>query len=341
MQGSIVPAIMGKIIFIFLLSIVACLLEKDPLHYDVHFDFSPFTAFGVALSLFLGFRNNACYDRWWEARKQWGKQIITVRNLGRIMNTIAPDHSTTRRILNYASAHSHALRNQLRKEEGDNSIEDRNSFLSKEEIKLMSGCPNPADKILYFANGALRDLLLASHRYVTRPSSEKTESDNDVEKWEITTATSTTRSTDKEPVTTGSGIFPREPIVILDTVMFAEAHKHITELGWVQGACERIENTPVPFPYALLVHRTACFYCLLAPFAMVNSCGWFTPPLMAIIAYVFFGLDELSHHLGHPFSSDQQSLSLTAMCRVIDISTRMAIGEPPPEPLQPVDTVLM
>ena len=32
-----------------------------------------------AISLFLGFRNNASYSRWWEARKQWGKQLITVR----------------------------------------------------------------------------------------------------------------------------------------------------------------------------------------------------------------------------------------------------------------------
>ena len=45
--------------------------------------FAPFTALGVAISLFLGFRNNACYDRWWEGRNQWGKQLIVIRNLGR------------------------------------------------------------------------------------------------------------------------------------------------------------------------------------------------------------------------------------------------------------------
>ena len=33
---------------------------------------TPFSVMGVALSLFLGFRNNAAYDRWWEARKLWG-----------------------------------------------------------------------------------------------------------------------------------------------------------------------------------------------------------------------------------------------------------------------------
>uniref|UniRef100_UPI0020907FFE bestrophin family protein n=1 Tax=Acinetobacter oleivorans TaxID=1148157 RepID=UPI0020907FFE len=31
-----------------------------------------FTLIGVVLSIFLGFKNTACYDRWWEARKLWG-----------------------------------------------------------------------------------------------------------------------------------------------------------------------------------------------------------------------------------------------------------------------------
>lgn len=43
----------------------------------------PFTLIGLALSIFLGFRNNACYDRWWEARKLWGKLINTTRSLAR------------------------------------------------------------------------------------------------------------------------------------------------------------------------------------------------------------------------------------------------------------------
>lgn len=29
----------------------------------------PFTLIGIALSIFMSFRNSACYDRWWEARK--------------------------------------------------------------------------------------------------------------------------------------------------------------------------------------------------------------------------------------------------------------------------------
>jgi len=44
-----------------------------------------FFLLGVAISLFLGFHNNASYDRWWEARKLWGKQIIVTRDLARFL----------------------------------------------------------------------------------------------------------------------------------------------------------------------------------------------------------------------------------------------------------------
>jgi putative membrane protein len=44
---------------------------------------APFTLLGIALSIFLGFRNNACYDRWWEARHQLGMLISEVRSLAR------------------------------------------------------------------------------------------------------------------------------------------------------------------------------------------------------------------------------------------------------------------
>lgn len=352
MEGSIVPAISHKIFAAFLLGIAACLLEKDPYEYDLQYgisivyclccnklimlfifsDFTPFTAFGVALSLFLGFRNNAAYGRWWEARQQWGKQIITVRNLGRIMSTLAPGHSCSRRIMNYASAHSHAMRNQLRSEDG--AIDDRNSFLSKEEIKILSSCPNPADRILYFANDALRELMMEVNKNRC-PHSPTVELSHVVDSTDVDVKVS--ELDDKSPDTAAK----HAGVVMMDSIQMMGVHKHITEMGWVQGACERLEATPVPFPYALLVHRTTCLYCLMAPFAMVRSCGWFTPVVMAIIAYVFFGLDEVSHHLAIPFSDNSQSMPLTAMCNTIDISTRMAIGVDPPERIARTNYIVM
>jgi putative membrane protein len=127
----------------------------------------------------------------------------------------------------------------------------------------------------------------------------------------------------------------------IDSIQANMVHRHLSEMAFVQGACERIKNTPVPFPYELLVHRTVTLYILLAPFAIAKASGWFTPLLMGIISYVFFGLDEVSHQLMNPFSGHSQTLPLEAMCRTIDISSAMALGDPPLENLLPVGSVLM
>jgi putative membrane protein len=52
------------------------------------FSVAPFTLLGIALSIFLGFRNNACYDRWWEARRQLGALVGEVRSLARLTMTL-------------------------------------------------------------------------------------------------------------------------------------------------------------------------------------------------------------------------------------------------------------
>ena len=63
-------------------------------------------------------------------------------------------------------------------------------------------------------------------------------------------------------------------MVQIDSYTCIAVTGQLDELGWVQGACERLLVTPLPFPYVLLVHRTAYLYILLAPFAMAEGMGW-------------------------------------------------------------------
>ncbi|HLT53428.1 MAG TPA: bestrophin family protein [Flavobacteriaceae bacterium] len=46
---------------------------------------------GFALSLLLVFRTNTAYDRWWEARKQWGMLTNVSRNLALKLNGLLKD----------------------------------------------------------------------------------------------------------------------------------------------------------------------------------------------------------------------------------------------------------
>lgn len=45
---------------------------------------------GIVLGLFLVFRTNSAYDRWWEGRKLWGSMVNNTRNLAQKINAFLP-----------------------------------------------------------------------------------------------------------------------------------------------------------------------------------------------------------------------------------------------------------
>ena len=77
LRGSIVKAIAPKVLAILILSIaVAAVVELAPPTGIERVSVTPFTLLGLVLSIFLSFRNSACYDRWWEGRKLWGQLVL-------------------------------------------------------------------------------------------------------------------------------------------------------------------------------------------------------------------------------------------------------------------------
>lgn len=112
-RGSVLPHI-GPTLAAFVL-ISAALVGFD--HYVYKLPESaatPFSVMGVALSLFLGFRNNAAYDRWWEARKLWGASLVDLRALSREADLFLPKPEV-KRLLRLSLACAHLHRCQLRK----------------------------------------------------------------------------------------------------------------------------------------------------------------------------------------------------------------------------------
>lgn len=57
-----------------------------------------YSILGFTLSLFLVFRTNTAYDRWWEGRKLWGELTNAIRNIGIHLNSTLPNHNPQRRI---------------------------------------------------------------------------------------------------------------------------------------------------------------------------------------------------------------------------------------------------
>ena len=55
-------------------------MERWTAWYEEGVPFSAIGALGSALAIFLAFRNNSAYDRWWEARKIWGALVNDSRS---------------------------------------------------------------------------------------------------------------------------------------------------------------------------------------------------------------------------------------------------------------------
>lgn len=116
-RGSVLPYIITRLLLVLAVSVLS-VLSLDwwmSAHAASALSIPPFTLMGVALAIFLGFRNSVSYERYWEARKQWGTLLIGARSLTREVASFAPgDNELPRRVARTLSAFAYALKHQLR-----------------------------------------------------------------------------------------------------------------------------------------------------------------------------------------------------------------------------------
>jgi putative membrane protein len=107
----------------------------------------PLTIFGSALALFIGFRTNSAYQRWWESRGLWGLMINASRSLSRTARNLLPEEALDlkRTIVLRHIAYVNALRCQLRRQPTDAEVL---RFLSRGEAEPSLQRANVANGIL-------------------------------------------------------------------------------------------------------------------------------------------------------------------------------------------------
>lgn len=90
-KGSVLPTIIPQLAFIGLVSCLAVFTHGRIFGEKIPLNPAPFTLFGVALAIFLSFRNNASYERFTEARHLWGDLLISSRALTSQMLCYLPE----------------------------------------------------------------------------------------------------------------------------------------------------------------------------------------------------------------------------------------------------------
>ena len=109
----------------------------------------PMTLLGSALALFLGFRNNNAYNRWWEARTLWGAMVNVSRSFGRaafhLVDNRSESHDLRQALVLRQIAYVNALRCHLRRQP---ALEGITEFLPADEISRLQGVANVPNAIL-------------------------------------------------------------------------------------------------------------------------------------------------------------------------------------------------
>lgn len=117
----------------------------------------------------------------------------------------------------------------------------------------------------------------------------------------------------------------------IDSFTKMQIDQNLNQLSHIVGACERIHNTPIPFPYYLLLHRTIYIYSLLLPFGLLGTLGWLTPFICTFISYTFIGLDAVIDEIKEPFGMEANDLALNALSETVEYSLSEMVGLPLPE----------
>jgi putative membrane protein len=100
----------------------------------------------------------------------------------------------------------------------------------------------------------------------------------------------------------------------LDVYQLTSMKDLISSMIDVLGGCERILKTPIPLAYAIHLKQLLLLYCLALPFQMVNDLAWGTGPVVALISFTLFGIEEIGIEIENPFEHDTNDLPLDSIC---------------------------
>ncbi|HHG8771538.1 TPA: bestrophin family protein [Raoultella planticola] len=158
-HGSVLSKIVFRLLLNVLMSIVAIISYQWYEQLGIHLTVAPFSLLGIAIAIFLGFRNSASYNRFVEARNLWGTVLIAERTLTRQLKNILPAESAThKKIASYLIAFSWSLKHQLRKTDPK---DDLLRLLPRAHVTEILASSMPTNRILLLVGHELGQLRAA------------------------------------------------------------------------------------------------------------------------------------------------------------------------------------
>ncbi|MGB4773404.1 MAG: bestrophin family ion channel [Chitinophagaceae bacterium] len=289
----------------------------------------PVAIVGTAVAFIVGFKNNASYNRLWEARQIYGSIINDSRSLGYTVRDVLQGKSKerTRVLFNRHIAWLTALRYQLREPRPwENMKQARNldykknhfevseqminvetalgSYLSKEELSYVLSKKNRATQLIAMQSAALASIKSEGH---------------------------------------------------LNDFQWTQLQQILMRLTDHQGKAERIKNFPYPRNFSSIATYLLFLFILLAPFGLLREMDklgdgtilqgytiWLNIPFSALIAWAFHTLDTVGESSMNPFEGNANDVPITQISRTIEIDLLdMLDDEHLPPAIVPVNDIVL
>ncbi|WP_136483124.1 bestrophin family protein [Cognatitamlana onchidii] len=347
------------LLFLFLPIIPVFLFDVLELKW-LHAPWLPLGVLGTAVAFIIGFKNNASYDRLWEARKIWGGIVNSSRSWTiMVKDFITNDYTMTnlskeeiegiiKELVYRHIAWLTALRYQLREDrpwemhlkkgrsnlefkaakyrirEEEISLEDKlKKYLSKEDYDEVMAKGNRASQILGIQSRRLKELMDRG---------------------------------------------------LIEDFRHMEMANMLVEFYTLQGQCERIKNFPYPRQFATLNYWFVWIFILFLPYGLMEEFEafgakifvlldkhpdqtstihqlqefialhfvWFTVPFSALISWVYHTMEMIGENTENPFEGGPNDVPITDLCRSIEIDIRELIDDTDiPKPYNWVNNIVM
>ena len=292
----------------------------------------PLALIGTAVAFIVGFKNNATYDRMWEARKIWGSIINNSRTWGIMVKDFITNKHATKKLSDQELKSIHqriiyrhlgwltALRYQLRQPK---SWESMSSSYNKEYKKYFKV---PEEQI------PLEEEL---KKYLSKEDIEYI-----LSKKNRATQTINRQSSDlKELLHNG----------YIEDFRHMELQNMLKAFYDEQGKSERIKNFPYPRQFATLNLYFVWLFVILLPFGMLSEFDklgdhfvWLTIPFATLVSWVFKTMERIGESTENPFQGGANDIPISNIAQVIEVDLREMLDETNlPEVTAPVNNILM
>lgn len=298
------------ILFLFILASIPTVLYQLLDWTWLILPWLPIALLGTAVAFVVGFKNNASYDRLWEARRIWGSITNNSRSWGiMVKDYVSNRHAKTPlspealkqvhlQLYNRHFAWLTALRYQLRETKNWEAInlphnrEYRNKWFRVEEQdgnmqealkKYLT--PEEFDSVMSKTNKAAQILALQSRHLETLLNQG-----------------------------------------LIEDFRHMDLEKMLVELFNQQGASERIKGFPYPRQFASLNNWFIKIFVALVPFGMLQEFAklgdtfvWMAIPFSVLSGWVFTTMERIGETSENPFEGSANDVPITAIARNIEI----------------------